>query len=53
MKFIYNLLYLLFGLMVMLPANFDINDWRFWVMIIGATGLYGVGRCEALYEKNI
>lgn len=51
-KYVYTLLYFIFGAMIVCPTNFHIYDYEFWVMAIGGVGLYAVGRYEALYEKE-
>ena len=51
-KYIFKLLYSIFGIMIIYISNFHIYDYKCWLIIVGEVGLYAIGRYEALYEKE-
>lgn len=37
------LVYITCWLMVFMPSAFGFGDWQYWVMVLGAAGIYWIG----------
>ena len=45
------LVYITCWLMVFMPSAFGFGDWQYWVMVLGAVGIYWIGILDGGNDK--
>lgn len=51
-QIIYFIIYAIAFLAILIPTNYDLNEWKFWSVLFGGVCLYCLGRYEGLHESR-